>query len=40
MAAWESYAAPLSVTIPPDPEQIDAWWQSVRPPLAPLAKGL
>jgi Protein of unknown function (DUF2478) len=31
MAAWESYAAPLSVTIAPDPEQIDAWWQSVRP---------
>jgi hypothetical protein len=31
MAAWESYAASLSVTIAPDPEQIDAWWQSVRP---------
>ena len=34
MAAWESYAAPLSVTIPPDPEQIDVWWQSVRPACA------
>jgi len=30
MAAWQDYAAPLSVTMPPDPEQIDAWWQSVR----------
>ncbi len=31
MAAWEAYAAPLSVVLPPDAERIDAWWQSVRP---------
>lgn len=30
MAAWQSYAEPLSVTMPPDPERIDAWWRSVR----------
>ena len=33
-AAWESFAAPLSVTMPLDPERIDAWWQSVRPATA------
>jgi uncharacterized protein DUF2478 len=31
MAAWENYAAPLSITMPLDPERIDAWWDSVRP---------
>jgi len=29
MPAWESYAAPLSETMPLDPEQIDGWWRSV-----------
>jgi uncharacterized protein DUF2478 len=31
MAAWESFAEPLFVTMPPDLEQIDKWWRSVRP---------
>ena len=31
-AAWQDYAAPLSVIMPLDPARIDAWWQSVRPP--------
>lgn len=32
-AAWDGFAAPLSVTLPPDPERIDAWWQAVRSPV-------
>jgi uncharacterized protein DUF2478 len=34
MAAWEAYAAPLSAVMPPHAERIDAWWQSVCPPVA------
>jgi len=30
-AAWENFAASLSVTLPLDAERIEAWWQSVRP---------
>jgi len=30
MAAWQDYAAPISVTMPADADQIDAWWRSVR----------
>src|SRR5262245_21581007 len=32
MPAWESYAAPLSETMPLDPARIDDWWRSVAPP--------
>jgi hypothetical protein len=31
-AAWQSFAAPLSITLPADARRIDAWWQSVQPP--------
>jgi len=31
MAAWENFAAPLSVTMPLDSDLIDGWWQSVQP---------
>lgn len=31
-AAWQSFAAPLSTTLPADARRIEAWWQSVRPP--------
>jgi hypothetical protein len=33
-SAWESFAASLSVTMPLDPERIEAWWQAVRPATA------
>jgi len=29
-AAWESFAAPLSIVVPGDVDGIDAWWQAVR----------
>jgi hypothetical protein len=32
-AAWANFAAPLSVTLPADPDKIDAWWQAVRSPV-------
>ena len=32
MEAWESFAAPYSVTMPADPGRIDAWWRAVRGP--------
>jgi hypothetical protein len=32
-AAWERFAAPLFVTLPADPIEIDAWWQAVRSPV-------
>ena len=31
-APWQSFAAPLSTTLPADAACIEAWWQSVRPP--------
>lgn len=37
-AAWEAYAAPLSIIMPPDAERIEAWWQSVRSPATDLAR--
>ena len=37
MAAWESFAAPLSDIMPLDDERIDGWWQSVRPSTAGVA---
>lgn len=30
--AWQSFAAPLSMTVPADADRIEAWWQEVRPP--------
>jgi hypothetical protein len=33
-AAWEAFAAPLFVVLPADAERIDAWWRSLRPPVA------
>jgi hypothetical protein len=34
-AAWENFAAPLSVIVPDDADRIDAWWHAVRShPLA------
>jgi Protein of unknown function (DUF2478) len=32
--AWKMFATPLFVTLRPDPGEIDAWWQSVRPPVS------
>jgi Protein of unknown function (DUF2478) len=32
-AAWGRFAAPLFVTLAADPAEIEAWWQSVRPPV-------
>jgi hypothetical protein len=29
-SAWRTFAAPLFVTLPADPVEIDAWWQGVR----------
>jgi hypothetical protein len=28
--AWERFAAPLFVMLPPEPEKIDGWWRAVR----------
>jgi hypothetical protein len=36
MAAWETFAAPLSVVMSLDAEQIDGWWRSVQPSTAGL----
>ena len=30
MPAWQTFAAPLSVAVPPNADGIDAWWQGVR----------
>ncbi len=35
LAAWEMFAAPLFTVVPADADCIDAWWQSVRPSVAP-----
>jgi hypothetical protein len=32
MTAWSAFAAPLFVILPPEADEIDAWWQAVRPP--------
>jgi hypothetical protein len=32
--AWKMFATPLFVTLRPDPGEIDAWWQSVWPPVS------
>jgi Protein of unknown function (DUF2478) len=37
-AAWEAYAAPLSVVMPPDSQRIEAWWQSVCSPVVGLGR--
>ena len=37
MAAWETFAPSLSVVMPLDGEQIEAWWQSVKPASGDLA---
>jgi hypothetical protein len=31
--AWEKFATPLFVTLPAEPEAIDAWWQAIRSPV-------
>jgi hypothetical protein len=28
--AWAKFAAPLFVTLPADPDRIDAWWRAIR----------
>ena len=30
--AWEDFAKPLFTVVPPDADEIDAWWRAVRPP--------
>jgi hypothetical protein len=28
--AWDRFAAPLYVILPPDPDALDAWWRAAR----------
>jgi len=30
MAKWQAFATPLFTLVPPETEQLDAWWRSVR----------
>ena len=37
IAAWDDFAPSLSIVMPLDAEQIEAWWRSVRPSPTALA---
>jgi hypothetical protein len=32
-AAWKTFATPLFVALHADPDEIDAWWRDVHPPV-------
>ncbi|HEX4111832.1 MAG TPA: DUF2478 domain-containing protein [Stellaceae bacterium] len=38
-AAWAKFAAPLFTALPADPDQIDAWWRTVRSRTAVTNRG-
>ena len=39
VAAWEAFATPLFVVLPAAAERIDAWWRSLRSPVAAVPAG-
>jgi hypothetical protein len=38
-SAWEAFTAPLFAVVPADADLIDAWWRSLRSPVAALPAG-